>query len=247
MKKNNIIIIIFVVILLMFISYQRVKYDRLQEKYKYEISLRNTLSDTIKTYKNKHDDIIYEKSIIQAELKDIKKLNGILTDNQKTLIKNIENLEKDKKLLIASNIDMSIRIDSLDSIISKGKIDTLSNSIYFQVNEKYIKYKIKIENVVQFDTTKFVLHSLRYLEIPNKQFISFTYDKKNKKPISFSIINDNPYLKINDMDSYMIPDINPNNIDDTFIKKAKTKIKNVSNYIKFGLVGIGGILIGTML
>lgn len=239
------IYVLFIILFLFIFNVQRYSYNNVVNNYKEEIILNKSLTDTIKIYKDKNDNLIYEKNVIQTELSNLKKKKDDLTDNQKLLLEKIMLLEKDKKILAASNMVMKITIDSLNNSDNYNNVDTINKSIQFLNKDEYFDLTILVDNVIPYNDSLDVKHYIQSLNIYNDMFISFNYDKNNKKPISFNVTNSNIYMNVNDIDSYVIPEINPNNIDDTKYKKFKTKLKEFNKYVYMGL-GIGvGILVGS--
>ncbi len=241
------IYIIIVILLIISFSVQRCSHKKVVNSYKEELALRQILSDSLNMYKNKYNNIVFEKSVIQVELKKIKKFNDELTENQENLLDKISKLEKDKRILAASNMKMSFTIDSLTSINDDNKyeiIDEENKSIQLITKDKYFDLTLLVDNVIPYNDSLNVKHYIQSLNVYNEMFINFNYSKKNNKPISFNIVNSNPHWNITDVDSYIIPEINPNNINDTKFKKFKTKLKKNVKYLYMG-IGVGvGILIG---
>jgi len=53
------------------------------------------------------------------------------------------------------------------------------------------------------------------IQLPNKQFVDF-YWKDNKKkgyPVTFSVSNSNPYFKVVNLESYIIPNVDKKYLD----------------------------------
>ena len=244
---KNIIIVFILIISFLYIKIQYNRYNNLNDKYVEEISLRDAIQDSLSVYINKYNEIVVQKTSLQADIKNIENLNYKLSENQKTLFKRINYLDKNNKVLAAANIKMSFIIDSLEKVISVGVIDTLNNNIVFEKNNKDIAYQFTVTNVIPFDKNLDVEHKIDKLKLPNEQFIDFHYNKKNDKVISFSIINTNKYMKVYDIDSYVIPEIKTEELNLNFFQRTYKKFKEGSILMKLGVGCVGGLLIGTML
>lgn len=240
MKENfkNILIVI-LVIGIGFIS--KCSYDSNQELKEDKIESNNlikALTDSTTFYKNKFGEVVAEKKSIQIDLDDLNDLNIELTDNQKNLIKRINSLDKDKEVITAALVKAQFIIDSL-----KGNtivvIDTLNNKITFSEKTPFMDYSITAFNVKPNGSIKPELMFNKF-NIPNEQFITFNWDKKDKKnkyPVSFNISNSNPYYIINNIDSYAIPELKKEDVKPTFWSKTKDFFKKSGSTI--GKVGIG--------
>jgi hypothetical protein len=117
------------------------------------------------------------------------------------------------------------------------KIDTTKNTLTFSDSTKDLKYKFLITNVRPFKEFKPDL-LFQDFEMKNKQFIEFHWgDKDNNYPISISISNSNKYFKINDIQSYSIPQLDKKAIDpNTWQKLIKWSSKTGG---KLGIFSLG--------
>ena len=194
---KNYLIVLIVGVLISFgsiYSYQRIK--NLKQEVVSEQLLRNALTDTMKVYKNKYNEVVSEKLTIQASMKQLQDENLVLNKNQKELIKRVKETDKSKQVIAAALIEQKVVIDSLGLVLK------------------------------------------------NKQYVSFQWDKRNDKPISFSITNSNPLFQTTNIESYAIPELNKDKIKPNFWHKVGNGIKNGgSTGIKIGVgIGIGYLI-----
>lgn len=241
------VIIIIILIILGYIgfSYYSSKVNKINNKYKNELKLREALNSTIDTLIDVNGDLRLSKKTLQTNINRLNDLNGDLTNNQKQLLKEIKKSEENREVLAAANIRMSFIIDSLDSIISKGLVDTINNKIDFkEKNNKDLKYHFVVSNVRPFDKDKDVTHTIKSIDFPNEQYIDFTYEKDGKKrlyPISFTVKNSNQYMETYNIDSYIIPEINPDDFEVGFFERTWLWYQKQSALAK---LGVGFILGG---
>lgn len=247
LKNKTAIIILLLVVGYGLFQYQVNRYRKLNNKYQTEVSLRDAMQDTMRTYINKHGEVVDEKLTLQGDLKRINQLYNNLSENQKRLIDRLNNSERSRQQLAAANLRMKFEIDSLSNIISIGVIDTISNTIKFKEETPDIKYEFIINNVKPFNLNKNVEHRINSLILPNEQFIEFTYDDKEKRdnyPISFSVINTNKYMQVYDIDSYIIPQINPDDLETNIFQRTWKWYQRQSTIFKLGIGGGIGFIIG---
>jgi hypothetical protein len=216
--------------------------NNLQRELKTEIKLKNALIDSVSIYKNKEGELVAEKLSLQTSIKKLQELNDNLTDNQQDLVNRIKNLKKDKETIAAALIKSNIIIDSLMKTQIVVVNDSL-NSVSFKDSTKFIKYDIVVGEVKRVSTLKTPTLTFKQFELPNDQFIEFSW-KNNKKegyPVTFSVTNTNPYFKTYNIDSYIIPEVDKPIIKPTWWQKNKVVIKQVGTV---GLsVGIGAFLV----
>jgi hypothetical protein len=214
------LIIIGLCVLLILLGFQ---YLKNQNNHKDEIlqeqKLRNALNDTVKIYQNKEKEWVAEKLTIQAETKDLKDKNLILSENQKELVKRVDAISKHNQVITAALIDMGVKLDGL--VNNKPTFENDSTLAFSSPKtDTALTYQIKVRNVKQFGSLK---PSLEFTEfsLPNKQFVEFHWknDKKEGYPISFTVTNTNPYYKVYDLDSYAIPELQKENVKPNFWNK----------------------------
>lgn len=241
---KTIIILILIIIGYLFFQFQTNKLKSIKNKYQTELNLKNALYDDIDSLFNVNGELKLSKKTLQSNIKRLEELNNDLSLNQKKLLNKIKESEKDNEVLAAANIKMKFVIDSLQNINSKGEIDSINKKIFFYKKTSDIEYNFIVNNVIPYNKNIDVTHTINKLILPNEQYIEFTYkkdDKINLYPVSFSIINTNKYMKTYDIDSYIIPEINPRDMDVNFFKKTWLWYQKQSSLAK---LGIGAILGG---
>lgn len=238
-KKKNIIILILVA-LLFFISYCfQMKNKDLKHEMKESIKLRNALTDTITHYVNDIGEHVAEKKTLQASIAFFENENIILSNSQKNLFDRINKLENDKNIIAAALVESKIIIKNLEDSLNVV-YDVVGDDIKFMGKNDHFRFGITVKNVKPLlNFTPKILFDSLYLY--NEQFIDFQWDndKKLNYPISFSISNSNPYFRVNNVESYAIPELDKNSVKPTNWIKFKNWAKNNwSNGLIFG-VGVG--------
>lgn len=246
------LVLIGIIIVLLFgggIVYHQNRIDNLKKELATEIKLKDALLDTVTYYRNKEKEWVAEKLTIQTTIKSLNDLNGRLTENQKELIKRIDEVNKKNEIIAAALIRTQIKIDSL-ILQTKPTIDTLKKTIAFndtyKDGKKEMSFGITVGNVLPAYKNITPYLKIDSLYFPNKQFVTFHWnnDKKKKYPISFSVSNSNDFFKTVDIDSYIIPEVDKNAIKPNGWQKIGRFItKNGKNVVLIGVAGVGGWLI----
>lgn len=190
-----------------------------------ENNITNTLLDTVTTYKNKLNELTYEKQAFNVKFSDLKHSYDKLDQDNKDFVDKIRILENENKQLIAAtSISQVVEVDTI--VNTQYVKDTINNTLEFKSSptDSLINYNF----LIGFDPPKL---TIRELSMPNNLYISHKFNTDGSK-VLVNVINSNKYFKVNDINSYVIP------ID----KKSYVK-----NYIKVGgvsfAVGIAGALI----
>jgi hypothetical protein len=245
LKEKNHMLIMFILLLLFGLGttvyFQRLSIKSLKNKYELEVNLKNALLDTVRIYKNDRNEWTAEKLTIQETIKNLTKMYGQLTDAQKELIDRVKEINKKSDVIAAALIQANVKIDSLLNT-GDALIDTVNKNIIFpEVKNPDIQYHIQARNVVPaFPNIKPSLFIID-LNMPNKTFVSFDFDKTKGNPISFSVSNSNKYFKIANIESYAIPGINKDIVQPTGWQKTWGWIKKNGTII---IVGVGGVVAG---
>lgn len=229
------------------------KVGKIKDELASEVKLKEALLDDVNTYRTKEGHWISEKRTLQLEITDVNNLLNDtvinLTDTQKELLNNIKNLKDRNNIISAALIDLEIE---LDSIVHDGItiVDTTNNTVTFSDayvdSTKQFDYGLTISNVVPFP--KKAIPKLRFdsLSFQNKQFIKFYWEdnKKSGYPISFSVTNSNGFFKINDIDSYVIPNIIKDNLNPDFWQRISNFMDD-NKKTAMG-VGVGAVAAGVL-
>lgn len=241
-QKNRWAIALVVVLLLVGSGIFKLQRDRIAElkKEKQQIeNLNHALNDSINYYQNRHNEWVAEKATIQETIKNLEKMYGQLTNSQRELIQRIKELDKKNSIITAALFDANVKIDSL---LAKDKerggvvtVDTTKKM--FNINNLASKdstfiYDIDVNHVLPAYPDLKPSLLFKSIEIPNKQFVEFHWknDKKRGYPISCSVTNTNPYVKITNLNSYAIPPLDKVKLNPTgwqkignfFVKNGKT-------------------------
>jgi hypothetical protein len=219
-----------------------------KEKDIQEVNLRKALTDTIRHFITQEGLIGAEKRTLQTELSTLKDNNLNLTENQKALIKEVERQNKTATTFAAALIELKAEVVGLKN--DKPTVQT-DSSVQFAPKvgdnsyDPNFVYDISIFNVKPFELKTPTL-SISKIEFPNTQKINFNWrdNKEEGYPVSFSVINSNPYFKVNDIESYVIPEITLPKVKPTFWMKVGNFSKSSGGKIViFG----AGVLTGAAL
>jgi len=247
-KDILIIILLFLIVIGGFQYFSNNK--KWNNKYNSEIKLREALSDSVKFFETKNNELVAEKRTIQGNLNDLFKDNVNLNKNQEALLNTVKRLNKEwnkeKEIWAAARIQYETLIDSMDNVIANAaSIDTLNNTVSFIQTDTaaHFIYDLDVLGVRPFP--KYEIPQLKFnkIDFPNTQTITFQFNKNERKdyPISFSVINTNKYYKVYDVDSYTIPGIQKEIVNPNGFQKVWKWIKINGKYI---LVGVAGFAVG---
>ena len=242
-EKTITIIVVSVLFLLMF-NYSCNRIQTLKNDVKYQEKLVGALTDTMKQYADSNGKLISEKRTIQADLSILKDKNIELTNSQRELLDRVKKLNKNNKVLVAANIELHAKIDSLLHII--GVVDTVNHSIKFPYNTDDLLLDLTVCNVIPFNKSKHTFLNINNITLPNKQEITFNWDnnKRENYPSSFTVSNSNKYFIVQNIESYAIPGLDKDQISPTKWQKFLKTLKTGGKYgIAIGIGVAGGILI----
>lgn len=250
--NERVIIVILIILMGVGVNYHLNKRSKDEKKYEMQVKLSEALRDSVKTYETKEGHWISEKRTLQGSLGELTAENVGLNENQKALIGTINNMNKEwkgeKEIWAAARIEYNNLIDSLNTFIAGASdIDTTNNIVAFTQMDTTLNfvYDIDILSVRPYPLTVQPQIKFKKLDFPNTQTITFTFDKNERKdyPISFSVMNTNPYYRVNNVESYAIPSIDKDLVNPTGWQKFGRWIKLNGKYI---LVGAGGFALGAV-
>jgi len=205
--------------------------------------LNAALTDTLRVYAGENGNLKYEKLAMQADINDLKNGKIILTEEKKDLVNKVTKLNKDKVVLAATVIKQKFVIDSLLTVIESDGGWADSTTVHFErENNDTINYVIRVTNVAPVEELTPRM-SIPWLEIPNDITVAFHWDKNKRKdyPVSVSVENSNPLMKVNNIEAYAIPELQKETIKPTFWQKVKNGFKKVKdNVIIFGAGFLAG-------
>jgi hypothetical protein len=257
LQKNHLLITIVIAIILtqfVIIHFKNLKIADLNDKYTTEVKLKDALLDSVKFYKNSRNEVVAEKLTIQETVKNLEKMYGQLSVDQKELIDRIKEMSKKNEVIAAALIKTDTKIDSL---LAKDKsngtnVTVDSTKKMFNINnlaahDTNFVYDIDVNDVLQaFPKIKPSL-LFKKIEFPNKQFVEFHWKddlKKKGYPIAFSISNSNKYIKVIGLESYAIPPLDKLKLNPTGWEKfGNFMIKNGKTVLYIGIgtgVGVAG-------
>jgi hypothetical protein len=241
LSNERIIIIVLLLLLGLGINFHLNQQSKAEKKYENQVKLTEALQDSIRFSENVRGELVAEKRTIQTELNNLKKENFNLTENQKNLIKRIEESENKGRIINAALITASVKIDSLENLIAEAAtIDTDTNTITFIENDSTsdFQYSLLVKDVLPVES-KIPTLTFRNIEFPNQQYIEFFWDENKRKdyPVSFKVSNSNKYFKTYDIDSYAIPELDKDTVKPTTGQKIKNFFKKNGKYFIIGVAG----------
>ena len=182
-------------------------------------NILSVLQDSLHIYKNKLNQLTYEKQAFNVKLKELQDSYGKLDGNNKELLNTINKLEKKSKIITATIVRQEAVIDSLLNITPI--VDKEKGTLLFSDSTKYLQYNFLIN-------TKQESLLIQKLRIPNNLYISHKFTKEG---INVSVTNSNDkYYKVNDINSYVIP-----------LDKKKNNFKKYFTIGAISFVGGAGI------
>ncbi|MAD96483.1 MAG: hypothetical protein CMB99_04065 [Flavobacteriaceae bacterium] len=250
MKKptntNSILFLIFILILGFGIKFHFGSLSNQEKKYQQALKLQEALQDSLRSYRTESGVLISEKRSLQINLKELKGINEKLNTHQQQLVKNIQKLQKERKnekeVFAAAQINYKKLIDSLHI-----QMASLKKNLHFESTNPNFQFDIEIVGVrpLENQTPKLNIQSL---DFPNTQTITFNFDKNHRKdyPISFSVMNSNPYFKTNNIESYVIPGIQKEVVNPNAQQKFRNWFQRNGNRLLVGTLSfLGGVAIAS--
>lgn len=246
LSKNNRWAILLVIILLLLgggmWKLQRNAIDKWKDRYQTEVKLKNALVDTVHYYKNSYGEVVAEKLTLQASVKDLEKIRDELTESQQELLRRVKEANKKNTVIVAALVEAEAIIDSL---LAEGTVvvNSKDTTITFSDTTKYLEYELVIGKAVPISPSIDPTLYFEHLRIPNKQEIKFEWkdDKKEGYPIQFSISNSNKYMKVNEVNSYAIPNLKKEVVNPTGWEKVGVWLKKNGKIIGYT---VGGVVVG---
>lgn len=228
LNTNRITIISFVLLLFFGIQFHINQTESLTNKYEIELKLREAFSDSIRSYQLKNEVILLEKRSLQGRLKNLQSREEDLNNQQRSLLRTIESLQKERKthksIFAAAQIGVLQQQDSKNHRIVFTNTDT----------DSHIEFEIETEHLIS-NGNRPKLH-IKSLDFPNTQTVTFNFDKNERKdyPVSFSVINSNPHFKAQSIESYVIPNIEKKIVNPNASQKIKNWFKRNRNQLLVG-------------
>ena len=231
---------VIIVILGVIIYFYSNRASNLNDKLSSEVKLRTALLDTVDTYRNSRNELVSEKLTLQASIRELQKMNGQLSDNQKELLQRVKELGRKSDLIAAALFETNVTLDSIRN--GKVVVDTTNKTVTISDTLPDVRYMFIVRNVKPAKLGVDPSLTIKDLTFPNKQFIEFHWDKKRENyPVSFSVSNSNKYFKTTNVDSYIIPEIQKPLVKPTFWQKLGTGFKKSGKYAI--AAGIGALTV----
>jgi hypothetical protein len=191
------------------------KVDNLQSKTAKTEKLLEAITDKMDSVVVENNTLQYSKKTLQADIKELEGLKESLSDEQNKLVAKVAKTNKEKMVIAAALIKARAELAGI-----KGKTGFMNDTtLLLHMNTDSLSYRIEINGVgLVKDSAE---HIIKSLIIPNEQYIEFKWgSKKEGYPVSFSITNTSPYMKTNNIESYIIPDIKKEEIKPNFLQKV---------------------------
>ena len=244
-KNNRWAIVVILILLLVGGGIFKIQNNRIKEwkdKHQTEVKLRNALIDSVDYYQNELGETVAEKLTLQTTVKNLEEINEDLTASQQELLRRVKQADDENKVIAAALIEAQATIDSLmgDGWVVVNPEDSTIN---FSDSTEFLLYDITIGNAFASSPLKDPTIMFNHWNMPNKQFIDFQW-KDNKKegyPVTFSVSNSNPYFKTQNINSYIIPEIQKEVLDPTGWQKVGKWFTKNGKIIGFVA---GGVVIG---
>lgn len=220
------------------ITFQSNKVENLKEENDSIVKYKNALLDSVSYYQNLEGQWVAEKLSIQEGIKTLEKANGELNQNQKKLLKRIQEINSENTVIASALVIAEARIDSLKTKNQQLIADTINKTLTYIDSTEFLKYDILTDNVVLANKNKTSELTFNILSLPNEYNVDFFWkdDKKEGYPVAFSVTNTNKYFKVSDIQSYAIPEL----------LKPKTGFDKFNGWVnkngKWVLIGTAGII-----
>ena len=249
LSKNNRWAVVLVIILLLLggglWKLQRNRINEWKDKYQTEVKLKNALVDTVHYYKNSYGEVVAEKLTLQASVKDLEKMRDQLTAEQQELLRRVKEANKENTVIAAALVEAEAIIDSL---LAQGTVvvNSKDTTITFSDTTKNLEYELVVGKAIPVSPTIEPTLLFKHLRLPNTQEVKFEWENNKREgyPIKFSISNSNEYIKVNEINSYAIPNLKKEVINPTGWEKVGIWLKKngkIVGYVAGGVViGAGG-------
>lgn len=219
----------FIIILLIMHKCQVVETEKLSKKVQENYNLLRVSNDSLRVYKDKNGQLVYEKNSLQNNFKTLNANYNILSENQKALVNEVK---KTKNLIAAVRTEMIVKLDSINN--TNVEIINDSTGVAFKDSSEFIKYDIEVTGVKPIEPKLLI----KELELPNHQIVTHEFAKDGG--VKVSVKNSNPYFKVTDVDGYIIPKITQETVKPNKLKKIWSDVK------KIGGGAVGGAVLVTL-
>jgi hypothetical protein len=239
-KKLAIYLLPLVIMFFLLFQYHKGVQQKLEAKIAEQEMLTKAMHTQMVQIKNENGELVSTKISLQANMKEIQKNYEYLSKNQKKIV---DRMSKDKKAFAGAIADMEVVIDSL-----KATGEAINDStVAFIVNSDTISFNATVSGVTALKIDPEL--EISKMVIPNETTIVFNWgEKKDGYPASVSLINSNPMFQVNNIDSYVIPEIKKEELKPTFFQKIGRGISTGKTPFLLGVgVGAAGVVATSML
>lgn len=252
LTNERLIIVILIILLGVGINYHFNQRAKDGKKYEEQVKLTEALTDSVRFYQTKEGEWVAEKRTLQGDIDDLLDENSGLSESQRQLLNTVNRINKERKkekeIFAAAQIRYEKLIDSLNFVIASATgIDTVNNIVSFVQTDTAAHFVYDLDVLGVRPNPIDINPQIRFntIDFPNTQTVTFNFDKNERKdfPVSFSVLNTNPYYKAYNIESYAIKGIDKDLVDPTGWQKAWRWIKINGKYI---LVGAAGFAVGAV-
>lgn len=213
--KLTLILIGIIILLSLAFAWEINSRNKATDHLKQEIALRSALQSEMVITKDKLGHETAEKVSLQTDVKTLVEMKDKLSADKQELITLVQAQDKNHKLIAAAVVKTVIVVKEIT--ITKP-VATTDSSASFAITTDSISYDAKVSGI-HLDSTKVPSLVVRNLTLPNTSEVSFQWgDKQNGYPVSFKIKNSNPYFKVQNLDSYAIPELKKTTVRPNFFQ-----------------------------
>ena len=220
------------------VKYYNGRIDSIKTELQNEVTLKNALVDTLTIVKNKRDELQATKLTLQGTIKEVTDKNNKLNSDQKELFARIK--EQDKKIITiaAALVKTTTKLDSIRKA-QQVSVDTTKNTVTFFEDTPDLKYNLTGTNIRPVLINKKPTLIFNDFKMSNTQTIDFHWDKSKREnyPVGFSIANSNKNIFTTNVESWVIPEVNKDNIKPTGWQKFTKWTGQTGG--KIGTLGVG--------
>lgn len=208
---------IIIAILIVLLSIKSCENSKITKQNEEKQIFLTALNDSLHIVKNKNGELEYSKKSLQNDISFLKENINLLSDNQKALVKEIQN---NKNVIAAMRADVSVLVEHIKSNGNyKQTNDTTLIFTSDSSTDKNLQYEITISGVKPSYKPELTINKI---ELPNTTTVKFEWSNDGKKyPVKGTIINSNPYFKVDTLDSFIIPEIKKETLKPSTWQKIK--------------------------
>ncbi len=220
-KIKDILLIVLLILLALFgilLYIKGAENEAKNKKIEEHNHLMLVVNDSLHHYKTENGKLGVYKHAFQNDLKTLKENQAILTENQKALFKEVKD---SKNIIAAMRTEMVVEIKNLANL--KPPVILNDTTMVFTDSTTNISYTITVTGVKPSANARLTINDL---EIPDSMTVKHKWDKDGN--VIVDVVHTNPYLKVKDVDGYVIPEATQKKVKPKLIDKFKNTIKNSS-------------------